>query len=272
MARPQLLATVKEKESKFGMVSQVTQTVNSQGQRDAVTCYYGRAPSRWLREDYFVRNDKVQEVISRLGVTPDIDAFATQSNHRFARWWGPGSAEFGDAFQSSWAQGLLWVNPPFSRFNEVLEKVKRDKAHVILVMPEWKYKPWYKDAMKLRVADVRFPKGTYFFERPNARKRPTQWPVRVFLLCGHETKCQFGHSSHYVQSKVVGESNAKVSVKLSVHFGDEVVIYIPSRADILMEESQAPLRLLDLFSGTGSVTKVYKGAGFEVVTLDNDPR
>ncbi len=32
------------------------------------------------------------------------------------------------------------------------------------------------------------------------------------------------------------------------------------------------VRMLDLFSGTGSAASVYREAGFEVTTLDNDPR
>ena len=30
--------------------------------------------------------------------------------------------------------------------------------------------------------------------------------------------------------------------------------------------------MLDLFSGTGSVAKVYRDHGYEVITLDSDPR
>ena len=32
------------------------------------------------------------------------------------------------------------------------------------------------------------------------------------------------------------------------------------------------LRVLDLFSGTGSITKAFRNSGHEVISLDADPR
>jgi hypothetical protein len=38
------------------------------------------------------------------------------------------------------------------------------------------------------------------------------------------------------------------------------------------EQPRHPKRMLDLFSGTGSVGRVYKQEGYEVVSVDSDPR
>ncbi len=38
------------------------------------------------------------------------------------------------------------------------------------------------------------------------------------------------------------------------------------------KEVVAPLRLLELFSGTGSIGRASEAQGWEVISLDNDPK
>ena len=59
----------------------------------ANACKFGRSPARWVAQDYQVRDEYVWDVVRRLGVHPQVDAFADRSNKRFTRWWGKRSAE-----------------------------------------------------------------------------------------------------------------------------------------------------------------------------------
>ena len=54
-----------------------------------VVCKFGRWP--YVREDYAVRREVFEDILVGLGVPgPPVDAFATEANHLFSVWWGPG--------------------------------------------------------------------------------------------------------------------------------------------------------------------------------------
>ena len=128
----------------------------------------------------------------KLGFAPTVDGFSSQETKRCEVWWGPGSPYSQDAFTQCWSGHHLWLNPPFSRLMEVVRKIRADNAHGLLVMPDWAYRRWHKQAMLLSRGALVFPKGTKLFElpgRPNSLKG-TLWPTRAVLLCGHSPKCQ----------------------------------------------------------------------------------
>ena len=141
----------------------------------------------WIRERYVVRPEIVHKALTTLGVQPMLDAFADSGAHVLPRWWGAGG-ENEDAFQQNWNPeqvGLLWANPPFSVLPQVIHKVKKDKAKVVLVCPDWPYSRWWKAAQWLVVGDVYFPKGTKVFDCPDRPKLPaTRWGTWVYLLDG----------------------------------------------------------------------------------------
>ena len=184
-------------------------------------CTFGRAQSRWIAEDYNVLDSRVHEIISIFGVVPSIDVFANASNQRFPRWWGPGSGEAEDAFTRDWGgEPLLWMNPPYYQIGRAIKKVREDRAHALMVLPEWKTRKWYREARELRLLDIRYPKGVHFFERPGARKRPTPWPVRVMYLCGHGHPCDPTQVCKVTDPRVSvqgGEKNPPKSANIHIH-------------------------------------------------------
>ena len=151
-------------------------------------CRFGRAEKKWISESYPVEASVVADITSRFGVSPEVDCFATQANKRFDRWWGEDSPEAQDAFAQNWAGPMLWMNPPFSRIGEVVRKIARDGAHAVLVVPDWPRRTWHKEAMRMAMVSLRYPVGNHIFEMPGTRKRPTPWPLRVLLICGHEPR------------------------------------------------------------------------------------
>ncbi len=48
-----------------------------------------------------------------------------------------------DAFTQDWGKCDLWLHPPFSRLKEVVDKPARDRAHALLVVPDWTYLKWH---------------------------------------------------------------------------------------------------------------------------------
>ena len=98
---------------------------------------FGHEPARWVASDYAVREPELKKIIEYFGVVPDRDCFASAENSLFDRFLGPGSPEGEDAFQHFWGEGVLWMNPPFNVFDQVLDKILNDKAHTILLVPRW---------------------------------------------------------------------------------------------------------------------------------------
>jgi len=61
---------------------------------------------------------------------------------------------------------MVWMNPPYSRLAEAVEKVARDQAHAVLVSPEWTKRKWHKEARAMEVRHLMWPRGTKVFEMP----------------------------------------------------------------------------------------------------------
>ena len=101
---------------------------------------FGHEPGRWVTCDYAVRADLLQEILEALEVTPVRDAFADKENKRFDKWYGEGSPDGTNAFEQNWGSEILWINPPFNLFPQVLDKIVQDKAHAVIIVPYWRKK------------------------------------------------------------------------------------------------------------------------------------
>jgi hypothetical protein len=75
-----------------------------------------------------------------------IDAFAAPHNHvvpRFFARYGAVAAEARDAFAQDWSSGALFVLPDFHVLGNVLDRIERDNAVVVLIVPEWTHHAWW---------------------------------------------------------------------------------------------------------------------------------
>lgn len=148
--------------------------------RDVPTVY-ARTPRT---ERYMVRRPMVNDIIMRLNTrTPTVDGFGDAELHVWPRWWGPGSSECEDAFSMYWgSEPLLWLNPPFTLLDRVVQKLMADRGTAILVMPHWQNQ-WFYDAVKPFVVRKQFYKaGTMLFETVSGTVGGTPWPVWALLL------------------------------------------------------------------------------------------
>ncbi len=78
--------------------------------------------------------------------TPHIDWFASCHNTqlpRFCAWQeGVQGAEFRDAFQHCWSSCPGYMFPPFSLLPKVLQKIRDEKAKMVVVHPDWPGALW----------------------------------------------------------------------------------------------------------------------------------
>ena len=120
---------------------------------------------------------------------PTVDGFSQKETARLERWWGPGSSEAEDAFSRSWSNEVVWANPPFSLLHKVLVKVVDDKAHAIVVMPEWRTHSFFRLAKDLEVCSIRFDRWEGIFEENGSPLRKMSWDAQAIYVCGGRADC-----------------------------------------------------------------------------------
>jgi hypothetical protein len=118
---------------------------------------------RWVRRDLIKEADSLSnfEDIMDFGLSPealrrvwaslgtcDVDVFATLHNAvlpRFISRHLTHTAEASDAFSVSWSHDRMYISPDFSRgfIQKVLDKIERDNATVVSVVPHWPRKRFW---------------------------------------------------------------------------------------------------------------------------------
>ena len=84
--------------------------------------------------------------IKQFKFEPEIDLFASRLNKQFdcyCTYKPDPDAMYIDAFSISWNTLRLYCFPPFSCILQTIQKIKRDHAQGILVVPDWPTQPWY---------------------------------------------------------------------------------------------------------------------------------
>ncbi|KAG6438798.1 hypothetical protein O3G_MSEX000234 [Manduca sexta] len=90
--------------------------------------------------------DKAYEMIVVKFGKPHIDLFANKFNAKCIKYvsWLPDLDAFTvDAFTINWHGMLFYAFPPFALISRVLQKIKREKAIGIVLVPWWPTQPWY---------------------------------------------------------------------------------------------------------------------------------
>lgn len=98
------------------------------------------------------------QALYELGVQPEIDLFASRVNHQFDRFMSyrpDPQAEVIDAFSVSWKNLSFYAFPPFSIIGRVLQKIQRERASGVLVVPDWPTQYWYPVVRRLAQQTIR---------------------------------------------------------------------------------------------------------------------
>ena len=156
-------------------------------------------PARWKSSSYRVV-DKWRDYICEYfaehhSFVPLYDAFANFKNRRFRR-------HFQDAWSWKWNKPL-WRNPPFHLIQQVLNKIKRDQAQCILIVPCWETKSWWAQLDAITVDCIQLPKGMKLYARDDTGPlRQREWSTCAFLVDGRLSDPEYDASSCGSQNEV----------------------------------------------------------------------
>lgn len=95
--------------------------------------------------EWKLANYAFQHIIDVFG-QPDIDLFASRLNkkcQKFISWLSDPEAYKIDAFTTDWSKYYFYAFPPFAMILRALQKIIKDRAEGILVVPLWTTQPWY---------------------------------------------------------------------------------------------------------------------------------
>ena len=118
---------------------------------------------------------------------PEIDLFASRINKQVVRYfsWKPDpDAEAVDALSENWKHLFFYAFPPFNMINRVLNKVERDDAKGIIVVPYWSTQSWFPKFVQMcTMTPIMFhsqKKGEYALSHP--RRDPSELPKNNYMV------------------------------------------------------------------------------------------
>ena len=126
--------------------------------------------------------------LTQLEFTPSVDLFASHLNAQYERYvsFRPDPEAFAvDAFSLSWQSLDFYAFPPFSVITRVLQKVRRDRAEGIIVVPRWPTQVWWPVLQAMTVGTpILLPNKTSLLSLPrHPGTRHTLLPKMPLMLC-----------------------------------------------------------------------------------------
>ena len=88
----------------------------------------------------------LSEALKRSKMSPVIDFFSSRINKHFQRYisYRPDpDAETIDAFSLNWENLHFYAFSPFSVIPTILDKIQKDGAEGLVVLPDWPTQSWY---------------------------------------------------------------------------------------------------------------------------------
>ena len=109
--------------------------------------------------------------IAKLGVTPQIDLFASRLTYQLEPYISyqpdPGPLAV-NAFHSDWSEFTFYAFPPFSIIQHTLSKIREDQATGRLIVPKWPTQTWYPQLLKMLLQHpIMLPRGKTMLTLPS---------------------------------------------------------------------------------------------------------
>ena len=111
----------------------------------------------YLTEEYTVVWPWFQWICEQLDCQPDIDAFASLQNRRCQSFFD----RHQDALIQEWS-GKIWLNPPWSFWEQAAKEVLSSQCTAICIIPAWKTQ-WAQDLLNHAEAKLHIARGTKLF-------------------------------------------------------------------------------------------------------------
>ena len=140
-----------------------------------------------LNELYF------NKIVNVFG-TPEIDLFASRFNTKvqcFVSWKPDEMAQAVDAFSVKWDCYNFYAFPPFSLIGKSLQKIAREKATGIMVVPLWPGQPWFAKLLEMLASQPFYlPNKKDTLTLPNGQIHPLHKKLKlaVCLISGEPCK------------------------------------------------------------------------------------
>ena len=122
--------------------------------------------------NYRIRSSVFQEIVDiaeKQDVFPDVDAFSSQAHCRLPEYWSAHT----DAFKKTWSNKVLWINPPIRHLSRIMEKIMRDNARGVILVPVRQNADWFRALAFIAVDWIDLPSGDPIFEDPRGRPLST---------------------------------------------------------------------------------------------------
>ena len=114
-----------------------------------------RDGSIWKASDYGLTPYWAGRVKKRFGKNPDIDAFnRVPGMAQASKWVTPNDDFFTTPADPS---KLYWMCPPYHRFLDCVNKIRREKLKAIVVAPKWTHREWWKPLVEVTLQGYHLP-------------------------------------------------------------------------------------------------------------------
>ena len=105
----------------------------------------------------YMLNKVVFRQLDRILGPFSIDLFADERNAQLHRYCSRDSVPkpkttkvcLGDCFALDWSKELGYANPPWFLIPDIIQKVKSEKATIVVIAPVWPEKEWFKELLEL---------------------------------------------------------------------------------------------------------------------------
>ena len=150
-----------------------------------------------------------------------LDLFATRLNHQLDHYvsWRPDPfAQATDAFQILWRDQDAYAFPPFALIGKCLQKVRNERASLLLIAPTWSAQPWYPVLLDLLVGHpLLLPRRADLLRDPFNRLHPLKdLQLAAWRISGDSTQTKEYQQSLPSSSLLDG---AKVQTKHTSQHG-----------------------------------------------------
>jgi hypothetical protein len=193
-------------------------------------------------------NHKIFNKICSLWGTPTIDLFATFQDRqlpRFASEILQPEAVWIDAMKHPWTNERGWANPPFALIGRVLQKVRAEKASIILVAPLWPAQPWFASLLAM-ITDVPMilPRSNNLFQHPildkTGQSMNPNWASVVWKISGDPSEQE--NAMRILSRKFLRRGSPRLT-SLMTRLGKHGVTSASARNKIHALETNLRLRL-----------------------------
>ncbi|KAI8480797.1 hypothetical protein Bbelb_414820 [Branchiostoma belcheri] len=150
-----------------------------------------------IRADFCSRHFSVATEWSLERNTQGVDLFASRTNRQLEQYvsWHPEAEAMGtDAFTLRWNEWeLAYAFPPFKLIPPTLQKVREDRAQVILIAPVWDTAVWYPVLLEMVVEEpILLPQHEHLLiqvESGLPHPEGSKLQLAAWHVCGDNMRC-----------------------------------------------------------------------------------